>query len=373
MRFGLLLACLALLAAATVMTAVPAPASHGDGGAPLPATLIAVDAPGDPDRDLGAAEGALPRAGDVLRTFTDGVRIGLLVAVMAVGLVLIQRTSGVIDLAHGQFVAVGALLAFFLNTGALGVQLHLVPATAVAVVAAAALGAGLERGILRPLRGRGTGAARTHLVLIAVALLIYAVGTGAYFWVVGEIRPYHQYATQSPVQIGALHVTPRDLALIALSLLVLAAVTYLLRRTRFGRSVRAVADAPALAAASGVDVQRVIVAVWALAAGLAALAGVGVGISEGVGAPMGFDLLLLILAGAILGGLGTVPATVAGSLAVGLITEMSTLWVSEELRLVWVLALLVIALARWPDALPAADPLRGGRRPGEQTRHPAVS
>ena len=100
----------------------------------------------------------------------------------------------------------------------------------------------------------------------------------------------------------------------------------MLQRTRIGKATRAVSDNPALAASSGINVDRVIRVVWIVGGALAALGGVLLGLSDqGVSCQMGFQLLLLIFAGVTLGGLGTAFGALVGSLVVGLFVQVSTL------------------------------------------------
>src|SRR3954453_6165032 len=110
--------------------------------------------------------------------------------------------------------------------------------------------------------------------------------------------------------------------IICVVLLVLGAV--MLQRTRIGKAMRAVADNRDLAASSGINVDRVILVVWALGGALATLGGVLLGLSDRVQWDMGFRLLLLMFAGVTLGGLGTAYGALIGSIVVGVFVQMST-------------------------------------------------
>jgi branched-chain amino acid transport system permease protein len=110
-----------------------------------------------------------------------------------------------------------------------------------------------------------------------------------------------EYGVQESIHLLGVAVTPRDLALIVISILVLTSTGLMLQRTPIGQAMRAVADNRDLAEASGVDVKRVILSVWIFGAGLAALGGAMLGLSDGVSWDMGFQVLLLVFAGVILG------------------------------------------------------------------------
>jgi neutral amino acid transport system permease protein len=137
--------------------------------------------------------------------------------------------------------------------------------------------------------------------------------------------------------------------LIAMSTLL--ATTALLQYTRIGKATRAVADNPALSAASGINVDGVIRIVWIAGGALAGLAGLLLGIAQQVNFQMGFQILLLIFASVTLGGLGTAFGALVGSLVVGIVVEMSTLWIPAELKYVGALAILIVILLVRPQGI----------------------
>jgi neutral amino acid transport system permease protein len=141
------------------------------------------------------------------------------------------------------------------------------------------------------------------------------------------------------------------LVITLLSLLVLAGVGLLLRRTRAGKAIRAVSDNRDLAESSGIDVSRVILNVWLLAGGLAALGGVFFGLAQLVSWDMGFKLLLLMFAAVILGGLGTAYGVIVGSLVVGIVAQVSTIWFPVELQNAWALIVLILILLVRPQGV----------------------
>jgi branched-chain amino acid transport system permease protein len=136
-----------------------------------------------------------------------------------------------------------------------------------------------------------------------------------------------------------------------MSVVVLLGVAALLQRTRIGKAMRAVSDNPDLASSSGVNVERVILVVWGMGAGLAALGGIFQAAVTNVNYLMGFQLLLLMFAAVVLGGLGTAYGAVIGSIVVGLATEVSTVWFSSELKFVWALVVLIAVLLVRPQGI----------------------
>lgn len=284
--------------------------------------------------------------GRVSQNLLNGVKFGLIIAMTAIGLSLVFGTIRLINFAHGDMVTFGAVAAYFLN--AAGPRLPLVAAAALAVLIGALLGFVLERGLWRPLRERRAGLVQLLVISVGVALVLRHLILIVF---AGRPRRYTDFAIQQSLEFGPLRVTPRDLAVMAISLLVLTLVGLMLQRTRIGKAIRAVADNRELAESSGVDVQRVILYVWLLGGGLAALGGVLNGVVENVHYLMGFRLLLLMFAGVILGGIGTAFGAFVGSLIVGIITELSTLYFSPDLKFMWALAVMALVLLVRPQGI----------------------
>src|SRR5699024_5107177 len=155
-------------------------------------------------------------------------------------------------------------------------------------------------------------------------------------------RQYDQYTVQETMELGPIAITPRDLWITVISVAVLLGVAYMLMRTRIGKATRAVADNKDLAEASGIDVNQIIMIVWILGGALAGLGGVMYGLTTAVYWDMGFNLLLLMFAGVILGGLGSAFGAVIGSFVVGLVAQLSTLWFAIDLQNAWALLALII-------------------------------
>jgi neutral amino acid transport system permease protein len=280
------------------------------------------------------------------RALANGIKFGLIIAMCAVGLSLIFGTTGLINFAHGELVALGALLAWFFNVGDLRIQLLLAALLAVALTAS--FGGALERGLFRPLRKRRLGTFQLVVITIGLSLLIRHL---LLMFFGGAPRPYRDYVGQRALQLGPFQLTPRDLVIMVISALVLVAVATMLQRTRIGKAMRAVSDNRDLAESSGIDVDRVVLIVWILGAGLAGLGGILFGSAVAVDWFMGFRLLLLIFAGVILGGLGTAYGAMVGSLVIGLVTELSVLWFPAELKFMWALVVLIVVLLVRPQGI----------------------
>lgn len=284
----------------------------------------------------------------VLELLIEGVRFGLVIAMAAIGLSLVYGTTGLVNFAHGEYVTAGAMVAFLFNASPVGPVLHLVPAAVLAIVAGAALAGGLELTVWRPLRQRRVSLITVLVVSIGLSLFLRHVMLFAFG---GRPKPYRDYAVQRGVDLGPLVLAPKDLWVIGLSTTVLVAVGLGLLYTRIGKAMRAVADDRDLAAASGIDVPRVIMFVWLLGGALAALGGVLVGVSETIDSDLGFRLLLLIFAGVIVGGLGSAFGALVGGLTVGIITTLGTLVIPAEMKAGFALGVLVLVLLVRPQGI----------------------
>lgn len=296
---------------------------------------------------LGKREVARARVfGQLAQVLLNGVKFGLIIATTAIGLSLIFGTTGLINFAHGELVTFGAIIAWYLN--ARGATFHLIPAAALATIIAGFFSGGLEYGLFRPLRARKVGLFQLMVITIGLALVIRHL---LLIFFGGRSAPYADYTIQRVITLGRVSITPRDAVVMIFSVVLLLVVATVLQRTRTGKAMRAVADNPDLAEASGIDVPRVILMVWVLGGALAAIGGIFLGLIETVNYLMGFRLLLLMFAGVILGGLGTAYGAMVGSFVVGIITELSTVWFAPELKFVWALAVLVLVLLFKPQGI----------------------
>jgi branched-chain amino acid transport system permease protein len=277
----------------------------------------------------------------------EGLRFGLILGLAALGLSLIYGTTRLVNFAHGELVTYGALVAYWLNV-VHGIGLVVAGATTVAICGATGW---LQDALFwGRLRRRGTGTLAMMIVSIGVALLVRYVFL--YFYG-GENKAYTDFQGQAAVQAGPLPIAlaPVDYWSMGVAVAALTAVMLAVRRTRLGKAARAISDNPALAAASGIDVDRVIRVVWTVGGALAGLAGVLLGLAQEVQFQMGQNILLLIFAAVTLGGLGTSVGALLGSLVIGVGIQLSTLVVSPELKNVGALAALIVILLIRPQGI----------------------
>ena len=275
----------------------------------------------------------------------DGLRLGLVIAMCAVGLSLIFGTTGLTNFAHGEMVTFGGLMAFLLNV-TMGIPLLI---SAPIVVALGGLfGLALNVFIFGKLRKRGVGLISQLVVSVGLSIVLrnmYLYQFG------GRTKPLNDYSAQTVMRLGPTSITPRDLTTAILSLLVLVAVALFIQRSRTGKAIRAVSDNPTLASSTGIDTQRIIRIVWFAGGALAALGGIFRGLDEQVGFEMGSRLVFLMFAAITLGGLGSAFGALVGGILVGVFVEMASLVVPAELKNAPALLILIVVLVVRPQGI----------------------
>lgn len=276
----------------------------------------------------------------------DGILLGLVIGLAALGLSLIFGTTGLTNFAHGEILTLAGLLTYYFSAI---IGLPVLVAAPLAVLFGAVISGYLQDKLLwKPLRRRGTG-----LIAMLVVSIGFAIFLRYFFLFIfgGDTRQLPQYAGQAGLEFGLINITPKSILTSFFGVLLIIGATLWLLRTRMGKASRAIADNPALASASGIDVQKVIRAVWILGAALASYAGVIVTINQGVSFLMGQDMLLLIFAAVTLGGLGTANGALVGSLIIGLFVQLSTLFIPTELKYVGALVVLILILVIRPQGI----------------------
>ena len=276
----------------------------------------------------------------------DGIRLGLIIAITAVGLSLIFGTTGLTNFAHGELVTFGALMVYLFSET---IGLPLTIGTVLAVAMGGLFGYVLNAALFAPLRRRGMGLVSQMVVTVGLGILL----RNAYlFQFGGDFRFLTAYNSQVAWDFGPVAVTPRDFTITVLSLAVLIVVALVLQRTRLGKATRAVSDNGDLASATGIDTARIIRLVWISGAALAALGGVFRGLDEGMNPDMGASLLFLMFAGVTLGGLGSAYGALVGGFIIGVFVEISTLFgVPTELKTVPALVVLILVLLVRPQGI----------------------
>jgi branched-chain amino acid transport system permease protein len=245
---------------------------------------------------------------------TNGVLIGLMYSLIALGFVLVYKATDAINFAQGEFV----MIAGFVVVAAL--QLYgapLVVAVLAGLVAMVLFGFGLERSMLRPLIGRPIIA----IVMATIGLAAILRGLGPLLWG-AETKPLPLPIPDEPFVWGPLFVPPIQLLGALVSLAFLAIFGWFFLKSRKGIAMRAVADNQQVAMAMGINVERYFALAWAMTGVVSALGGVIWGNLLGVDvhlALVGFKVFPVV----ILGGLDSIPGAILGGLIVGIVENVA--------------------------------------------------
>lgn len=275
-----------------------------------------------------------------------GINFGLMLGLAAVGLSLVFGTTGLSNFAHGEMVTFGAVAAFMLSS-VVGLPIWL--AIPIGVALSAGFGWTLDAGLFRPVRKKGLGIVQLMIVSIGLSLMLRYI---IQFFFGGGTQQLPGFDSPKIPLFGAVALSATDIASMLISITVFVAFAYWLLRTKTGKATRAISDNPDLAAASGIDVDKVIRIVWIVAAGMAGLAGVlWAYFRPGIKWDMGTQILLLIFAAVVLGGLGTAFGALVGALIVGILIETSGLLIPADLKYVGALVVLILVLLVRPQGL----------------------
>jgi branched-subunit amino acid ABC-type transport system permease component len=286
---------------------------------------------------------------ELLQLVVNGLVTGSVIALAAVGVSLVYGILRIVNFAQGDYLTVGAYTAVLVSAWGLG----MVVATVAAMLATLVLAVALEFVLWRPLRRKGAGFMSLFITSIGLALVLRNV-----IFLSGSAVPRSYPVDVFQVYVlGPVRISKTQTIAVAAAAAVIGVVALLLARTMLGKSMRALADDRILASVSGIEVDRVVVATWALAGALAGLAGVLAALVQSSFDPnVGFGLLLPVFAAVVLGGIGSAYGALVGGIALGIVTEAST-WtalaggVNPVYKPVVTFVVLILALLLRPQGL----------------------
>ena len=281
----------------------------------------------------------------MLQLVSDGLVIGSVIALGAIGVTLVYSILRFANFAHGELLTWGAYLAWTVLVGIVAATGPMTPlgpfsfgwpllaALLAAAVATAALALLADALLFRRLRRRGSA-----ITLIMASFGAALVLRNLLQFIYGAVPEYYSREIQVAIRLvprdvlGGLRITPDQLFVIGLTALTVIGLHLFLTRTTLGKAMRATSLNPQLAQVTGIDVDAVIRATWIIGAVLAAVAGVFAGLTVQLRPQLGLDLLLPLFAAAILGGIGSVYGAVVGGFIVGLAQSLSVPLVGAEYR-----------------------------------------
>ena len=292
----------------------------------------------------------------------NGVFLGAIIALGAVGLTLIYGILNFANIAHGDYMTLGAYVALFIagslfprigvESGGLGPFTFGYPVLIALPIAVAAVAAGaivLDVAVYRRLRELGV-----NIVVMSMASLGVAIALRGLVQIIwgGEMQQLPRESRQVyhlPMDVRI----PPDAIFIGIVTIILVMAVYLtLTRTKMGKAMRATADNPDLALVSGIDTRRVRWSTWAMGAALAATAGVLLAVFQAQILPiMGWKFLIPLFAAVILGGIGNPYGALVAAFVIGVTSEVSTQWINPSYKPAVAFAILIVILLARPRGI----------------------
>jgi branched-chain amino acid transport system permease protein len=278
----------------------------------------------------------------VLLTAT-GVAQGAIIAVVALGFLLIYKATGVINFAQGDLVTLGAYVAAWAATE------HDQPlwvAYPLAVAALFVVGIVLERLAYAPLRGRSI-----HVVVIATLGAALVVRAGILLWQGSTPTRLRGPLGFDIVELFGARIPRQNVLIIAVTVVLVAVLMLVFARTSYGRQLRAVAADRVTAQLQGIRVARMSMLTFGASAALSAVAGILIAPTRAVTVDLGFSAMLYAFAAAILGGMGRLGGVVVAALAIGLVRQWGGGYVSPDYAEVYPFVLMLAVIALRPEGL----------------------
>ncbi len=279
-----------------------------------------------------------------LQLTINGLSLGFLYSLAALGFVMIFKSSSVLNFAHGALMAIGAFLFLVLSTWA---KLPIWLAFLLTLIGSFSLGFIIERFFLRPLIGE----ALIEVIMLTLGLFITIKGLLLFIFG-GDLYSYREFLPPAlTFHWGGIEVAGVYVAAFIIGLIFLALFGFFFKYSSQGIYMRSVADNQPAAMALGVHVRRVFALSWAIAALVAAMSGIVLGIINGINVHEVSDIGLKVFPVVILGGLDSIGGAVLGGIIIGLLETFTGGYISTGLREVIPYVALIIILLIKPYGL----------------------
>ena len=266
------------------------------------------------------------------------------IAIAAVGFTMQFGITNMINLAYGEVMISSAYVAYYLNRAGISIW--------IGMVAGALFGAVfsflLSRFVYAPFQRKGT----SYLGMVIVSLAISLMIANLLLPIVGYYSVSYQDSSTGLIRLGSIVLTPNQIVIIGVAVVVMLLIHGLLTYTRLGKAMRATAANPTLARNCGIPTQRVVDSVWLITGALCGLAGVVAALnSDSFAIANGAGFLITVLAAAVLGGAGQPYGAMIGAVLIGMITELSAAAWSPEYKEVVAFGVLVLVMVLRPQGL----------------------
>jgi branched-chain amino acid transport system permease protein len=279
-----------------------------------------------------------------LQLLVNGVSLGLLYALAALGFVMIFKSSSVLNFAHGELMAIGAFLFLVLSAWA---KLPIIVAFVLTLIGSFALGFIIERFFLRPLIGE----ALIQVIMLTVGLAVMFKGIMLFVFG-GDIHSYPKFLPEGlSMQFGFIYIPSVYVAALIIGVIFLLIFGFFFKYSSQGIYMRSVADNQSAALSLGVHVRRVFALSWAIAALVCAMSGIILAVINGVNVHNLTGIGLKVFPVVILGGLDSIGGAILGGIIIGLLETFTGGYISTAMREIVPYIVLVIILMVKPYGL----------------------
>jgi neutral amino acid transport system permease protein len=281
---------------------------------------------------------------ETLQNLFNGLAIGSVIALAAVGLTLTYGILRLSNFAHGDFLTLGAYITWLVNSQGVNLPFSVMIGAAGTILAMLVS----EYLLWKPMRDRK--ASSTTLIIISIGLALFIRNGILMIW--GANNQRYDIPIVPAQEIFGLRLATDRIWAIILAIVAIAILHLVLQRTKIGKAMRAVADNIDLARVSGINVEQVVRWTWVITAILTTLGGVMFGlITTTVRPNMGWFLILPMFASVILGGIGNPYGAIAGGLVIGVAQELSVPWLGSNYKLGVALLIMILILLIRPQGI----------------------
>jgi len=273
----------------------------------------------------------------------NGIAVGSIIALAAVGLTLTYGILRLSNFAHGDFMTLGAYLTWLANRSGVNIWISMILGAAVTVGAMLLC----EKVLWKPMCDRRADG--TTLIIISIGLALFIRNGIILIW--GGNNQTYDLPVASALSIAGLRIPQNQLIVMGLAVVAIVGLHFLLQNTKIGKAMRAVADDIDLARVTGINVERVVLWTWVITGIFTALGGSMYGLVTGIRPNMGWFLILPMFASVILGGIGNPYGAIAGALVIGIAQELSVPLLGSQYKLGVALLIMVVILLFRPQGL----------------------
>jgi branched-chain amino acid transport system permease protein len=280
-----------------------------------------------------------------IQQLANGLALGLVFALVAVGFSLVFGILRLINFSHGAVYAFGAHVAFFF----VGIHFGPVPAICMAVIFAGLLGVLIDKAALAPLRKKRSVPIAALVTTLGISNIIQNLLVARFG---SQRKPFPDFFNLGPLSLGGIQLNSRQFVMFGVSLVLMIILLVVVQRTKIGLAMRATAQNVKAASLMGINVNNIITLAFLMGGASAAIAGGMVsGYYQVVYPGMGFMIGLKAFSASVLGGIGSLPGALVGGLMVGVIESIAALYIGSNYRDSMAFIILIVVLIFRPAGL----------------------